>query len=237
MRVLVTRPREDAAPLAAALAAEGHETLIQPLLRIEPADPPPALDFAGVQALLFTSANGVRALAALTDRRDLPVFAVGDASAEEARRAGFAAVESAAGDVEDLARLVSLRLRPADGVLFHGAGASLAGDLKGALAAAGFALRRVVLYKAVAAGGFAPEVREALAAGRLDAVLLFSPRSAETFVTLTAAQGLADALGACSAVCLSAAVAERVGGLPWRRVAVARRPDRNSLLACLKSLP
>ncbi len=237
MRVLVTRPREDAAPLATALAAEGHETLIQPLLRIEPADPPPALDFAGVQALLFTSANGVRALAALTGRRDLPVFAVGDASAEEAHRAGFAAVESAAGDVEDLARLVTARLRPADGVLFHGAGASLAGDLKGALEAAGFTLHRVVLYKAVAAGDFAPEVREALAAGRLDAVLLFSPRSAETFVTLVTGLGLAAALETCSAVCLSAAVAERVGALPWRRVAVARRPDRPSLVACLKSLP
>jgi uroporphyrinogen-III synthase len=125
MRVLVTRPEADAAALVAALEARGHEALAQPLLTIEPAVPEPPLDLAGVQALLFTSANGVRAFADVSQERGLPVFAVGDASAEAARAARFAKVESASGDVEDLARLVKDRLDPGAGPLLHGAGGSL----------------------------------------------------------------------------------------------------------------
>jgi uroporphyrinogen-III synthase len=63
----------------------------------------PVIALAGVHALAFTSANAVRAFAGLEARRDLPVFAVGGATAEAARAAGFGAVEDAAGDVQALA--------------------------------------------------------------------------------------------------------------------------------------
>ena len=74
MRVLVTRPEEDAAALVAALKARGHEALVEPMLTVAPAPGvTPPLDLDGVQALLFTSANGARAFARLSERRDLPV--------------------------------------------------------------------------------------------------------------------------------------------------------------------
>jgi len=88
MRVLITRPREDAAPLAARLAAKGIDSLIEPLLLIHLLPGAP-LDLAGLQGLLVTSANGVRAFAARQPDRDIPVYAVGDASA---RAAGVAVV-------------------------------------------------------------------------------------------------------------------------------------------------
>ncbi|MGH6929838.1 MAG: uroporphyrinogen-III synthase, partial [Dongiaceae bacterium] len=117
LHALVTRPEEDAAPLAAALAERGIEVTVEPLLTIRPvADAP--IDLQGAQALLFTSANGARSFAALAATRDLsgwrelPVFAVGDASAAAARDAGFSRVESAGGDVAALARLVIDRLDP-----------------------------------------------------------------------------------------------------------------------------
>src|SRR5258708_37900290 len=90
----------------------------------------------GVQALLFTSANGARAGAAATARRDIPVFAVGDATAATARKLGFAEVASAGGAVDDLAALVEGRLDPAHGTLLHAAGSALAGDLGTRLARA-----------------------------------------------------------------------------------------------------
>ena len=101
------------------------------------------IDLCGIQALLFTSANGVRAFcSALSDKRPadllLPVFAVGDASARTAAECGFSRIESADGDVTDLTDLVTARLDPAAGGLFHAAGSKVAGDLKGGLEAAGF---------------------------------------------------------------------------------------------------
>ena len=233
MRVLVTRPEVDAEPLVTELAARGHEALLQPLLAIAPVVPAPALDLGGVQALLFTSANGLRAFAGLSEERGLPAFAVGDATAEAAQAAGFDDVESAAGDVEDLVHLIAERLDPAAGPLFHGAGARLAGDLKDALEGAGFSLRRAVLYKAKPAKALSDEVRDALAAGRIAAALFFSPRTAETFVRLIEQHGLVAACGACRAVCLSQAVAAKLERLPWAAITVAARPDRQALLEAL----
>src|SRR5882757_8597644 len=93
-RALVTRPRAEAAALAEALAARGIEAIVEPLLDIHYRDEP-APDLAGVQAVLCTSANGVRALARLSRGRKVPIFAVGEATAARAREEGFARVESA----------------------------------------------------------------------------------------------------------------------------------------------
>ncbi len=79
MQALITRPIEDAGPLAAALAARGVTPVSEPLLAIRPR-PAAAVALAGVQAVLFTSANGVRTFGRMAARRDLAVLAVGDAA-------------------------------------------------------------------------------------------------------------------------------------------------------------
>ena len=179
MRILITRPIEDAKPLADALEERGIAVLIEPLLEIRRLDDA-AIDLDGVQALLFTSANGVRAFAHASPRRDLKAFTVGDGSAEAARQAGFAEVESAKGDVEALAALVVDRLKAEDGVLFHAAGTVTAGDLKARLEGLGYRVRRAQLYEAKIATALSAETRANLNLGGIDAVLLFSPRTAAT---------------------------------------------------------
>src|SRR5438067_8827911 len=136
-RALVTRPRAEAVALAEALDRRGIEAIVEPLLDILYRDEP-APDLAGVQAVLCTSANGVRALARLSGERGVALFAVGEASAARARAEGFLRVESAGGNVDDLARLVRQRLRPEGGRLLHVAGSDVAGDLAGTLRAVGF---------------------------------------------------------------------------------------------------
>jgi uroporphyrinogen-III synthase len=229
MRVWITRPAEDAAGLAEALRAQGIEVVIEPLLRIVFIDGPP-LDPAGAQALLATSANGVRAFARRAERRDVPVLAVGDASAKAAREEGFANVESASGDVVALAELVRRRLDPKDGPLLHIAGTDLAGDLAGALRKAGFEYRREVLYAARAA----QELSEALVAdirgGALDAVLVFSPRTAKILVGLMRAADLAAASPRLICFCLSQAVAAAVSPLRWRDVVIASQPTQAAMI-------
>jgi uroporphyrinogen-III synthase len=233
MRVMITRAEADARPLAAALRARGIDSISEPLLDIRMLDGP-APDLDGVQALLVTSANGVRAFAGRSAARTVKVYAVGDASARAAREMGFADVESADGDVDDLARLVAARADGAAGGDFlHVAGTKVAGDLAGLLKAAGLGYRRLVLYEARTAEGFSPEGREALASGAVDGVLFFSPRTAATFVALAGAAGLTGACARLVAYCLSAAVAERISGLHWADVVVAERPEQDSLLAAI----
>ena len=240
MDVLVTRPREDAEPLAGELAARGYRVWLAPMLSVavesaavESAARP---DLSGVQALLFTSANGARAFAALSPRRDVPVLAVGEATATAARDAGFTAVESAGGDAGALATLVQARLTPGAGRLYHAAGSATAGDLRARLENAGFAVRREILYHAHPAERLPPEVQQALARRQLGAALFFSPRTADTFVTLTVEGGLGDACRSLRAVCLSNAVAERVSRLAWHEVRVAATPTRADLVRALDAL-
>jgi uroporphyrinogen-III synthase len=229
MRILITRPIEDAKPLADALNERGVEVLIEPLLEIRHLDDA-EIDLDGVQALLFTSANGVRAFAALSPRRDLKAFTVGDGSADAARHAGFPNVESAKGDTEALAALVVDRLKAEDGILFHAAGTVTAGDLKARLEGLGYHVRRAQLYEARIATALSPETRANLTLGGIDAVLLFSPRTAGTFAELWRQAG-APSLARIQAICLSAAVAREIGALGWAAVEIADRPDLPSMLA------
>lgn len=231
LRVLLTRPHADSEAFATLLHAHGHEAVIAPLLTIHPIeDAQASLDLAGVQAILFTSANGVRAFAAATPRRDLRVLTVGPGSAAAARAAGFGAVESADGDVHDLAGLARARLRPADGALLQAAGTVTAGDLAGDLTTAGFDVRRVRLYDAHTAERIPDTLRAALLSGSLDAAAFFSPRTGATFVKLVREARVQRACARLTAVCLSDAVAARVRGIQWADVRVAVRPDAESLL-------
>jgi len=234
MRVLITRPEEDAAPLASALGAHGIETISAPLMEIVYSDGPP-LDLTGVQALLATSANGVRAFTRRSSCRDVSVFAVGDATAWAAAEAGFATIESAAGDVAALADLVHRRVDPKDGALLHVAGTAVAGDLGGRLGAVGFDVRRAVLYEVRTAARLPETIRAALETRAVDGVALYSPRTAKTFVRLVSDAGLAGQCGSLTAFCLSDAVAEAIGGLVWRRVAVAGRPDQAAMIALISN--
>lgn len=230
LRALITRPRDDAAALADALRTRGIEPVIEPMLIIEPIDGT-APDLDGVQAVLFTSANGVRAFAAASPELDLPAYAVGEASARAATEAGFARVASAGGDAAALADLAVHALDPAAGALLHASGADTAGNLQGTLEAAGFTVRRAVLYRAAAATALTPETAALLRDGGIALALFFSPRTAETFVMLAGKAGVTDACGRISAVCLSQAVAARLASVRWRDVEIAATPDTPALLA------
>jgi uroporphyrinogen-III synthase len=89
MRVIVTRPRAQAEPLAAALRACGFEPLIYPLIDTEPIDDGP-IDLHGYDWVIVTSANGASELARRR-RGQLPrVAAVGEATAVALAAEGIA---------------------------------------------------------------------------------------------------------------------------------------------------
>jgi uroporphyrinogen-III synthase len=232
MRVLVTRPAEDAMETAALLRERGHEPVIAPLLGVHYHDGPP-LDLDGVQALLATSANGVRALARRTARRDLAVFAVGSQTSEAARAAGFTDVRNADGNSENLANAVRGWAASDGGALLHAAGAEAEGRLADILTAAGYSVRTAVLYDVPAVATLPESARAALADCTLDAVLLLSARSAQVFTACVAQADLATACRRVTAVCISEAAAKPLAGLAFKDIRIAARPNQSSLLDCL----
>ena len=183
MRLLLTRPQMDSEKLARELAEFGISSIIEPLLNIMVQAGPP-LNTKGVAALAFTSANGVHAFVERSSRRDLPVYAVGDATARAARAAAFKDVQSAMGDVDDLAQLLTQAVSPGAGAILHPAASQVAGDLAGLLVDAGFAYRREVIYKSEKVSVLSPETRAAIVRGEIDGVVLMSPRTSKIFKEL-----------------------------------------------------
>jgi uroporphyrinogen-III synthase len=178
-RIWITRAQPGADATAERVRALGHEAVVAPLLIVR-ALPDVQIDLSGVAALAFTSANGVRAFADISAERSLRVFAVGAATAQAARSAGFKLVLSADGDVEALAEGIGQRRGELRGVVLNPSAAEPAGDLVGALDRQGVAARRVVLYETV------PLTPDEAAAQLVacDAVLLHSPRAAQVLAAL-----------------------------------------------------
>ena len=225
----MTRPEEDAGGMTRALEDRGFRVFPEPLIRIcFPDGSPPTLD--GVQALLFTSANGVRAFERRSGRRDLPVYAVGDATADQARAIGFKHVDSAGGDVRALAELVRSKVTPATGTLLHVAGSLVAGDLAGNLSEVGYTVERAVLYESERAETFSTRTLELLDNGEIWGVLLFSPRTANVFVKLIRTANRNKVVHSLTALCLSGAVAEAAAVLDWKHLLTSSRPDMETLL-------
>lgn len=235
MRLLVTRPQADGEPLAALLRAQGHSVLLAPLLKVEfTTDEAASLDDAA--ALIFTSANGVRAFAAASIRRDLACYAVGDRTATTLAEAGFSNVTSAAGDVDSLAKLILADRQPSAGRLLHIAGSDVAGDLAGVLGEAGYQVDRTVLYRTVTQE-LDIASRNALRNRTLDGILLFSPRTAHAFADQVRDASLAGALNGITAWCLSAAVGHALGDLPFKRIAFPETPIQDALLTLIEARP
>ena len=235
MRVLITRPEREATALAQALTDRGHSPVIAPLFRLQVLHPPAdfVASLADCQAVLITSANGARALAAASEQRSKPIFAVGDTTAATAEGLGFGTVTSASGDATALSDLVRQRLDPANGPLLHVSGA----DVVGELTPEGFETRRFVLYEAREADALPDSARAALEARALDVATFFSPRASDVFVRLVAQAKLVDGCRGVTAVAISPAAAEPLAGLPFARTVAAERPTRQAVLDEIDRLP
>lgn len=234
MRILVTRPEPDAQAQAETLAARGHEAVLAPLLIVETI-PRATLGLDGAQAVIVTSRNTLRALAGHAEREQafrLPLFAVGEASALKAMKVGFADVTAGTNNAQGLVALIVSALDPKAGPLVHLSGETLAFDLKSALEAQGFEVRRKILYRAVPARELPPAALAALREQRLDAVIFMSPRTARTFADLLDKHGAVTQGKRLVCYCLSQAVADDLAPLRFT-VRVAESPREEDVLALL----
>ncbi len=229
MNILLTRPRAQAEALATILAADGWTPVIHPMLDFAPtgADAAPG----DARALVFTSANGVRA--AGTRGFDGPVYAVGAATARAARMAGFADVVEADGDGAALARL--MLVRGETGPVLHLRGRHAAGGLAAGLAEGSVALREAVVYEMRAAKRLEAPVAAMLRAGEIAAAPFYSERTARIFARLLDDDARAG-LAATIALAISAEAARPLSRLGFARIDVAETPSGAAMLSAMRKL-
>lgn len=229
-RVWVTRTAPGCERTAEAVRLAGFEPVVSPLLETNPAFAPadlaPVLE--GVTALAFTSVNGL-VFADLIPRRDWPVFAVGDRTAEAARTRGYVDVRSAGGDARDLAALIrrdwpALPDKVRSGRLLVPTATRPAADLSVLLDGL-VPVRAVAVYETLESPAPLPH--------DVDVILIHSPRAAETLARRLAPGQASGRL----LIALSEACAAPLRPLGFAEIRVASRPDEASLLQALGKPP
>lgn len=223
----ITRTEPDNARTAELLRAMGWGVLTVPVLRTCAVHPHWPAEMP--EALVFTSANGVRHHQPRPEFLDLPVFTVGDRTGQAALCVGYRDVRSADGDVHDLERLVCGAMQPKR-TIFHLSPRQPAGDLVGNLKRAGLRARTVVVYETRPVP--VAELIEALPSlENIGGILVHSPRAG------LSVRGVFDGLPVCftgTIYCISCAAAGPFAGLRDARVAVADRPNEDAILQLIQ---
>lgn len=210
-RLFVLRPEPGASATLAQAKSFGLDAVSVPLFRVEPVawEPP---EVAGFDGLLLTSANAVvhggDGLAAL---RGLPAYAVGKATAEAARQAGFDIAGTGDGGVDRLLGSIEPGLK-----LLH-----LAGEDRRRAEPGSQRITAVTVYRAVALDP--PDGLDAISG---QAAALHSPRAGERLAELVANEAKASVRLACISDAAAAAA-----GDGWEAKATAAMPSDEALLA------
>ena len=206
-RLLVLRPEPGASATVDRARAAGLDATSVPLFEIEPVewDAPEAGSFDG---LLLTSANAIRVGGErLKELRGLKTYAVGAATAEEAREAGFDIAATGDSGVDRLLGSIDSSLK-----LLHLCGADRRKPLE-----ARQKITPVAVYRA------APIQSPDLSDVSGSVVLIHSPRAGRRFAEL-----VSDRSSIAIAAISPAAAAVGDG---WKSVDVAHQPSDEALLA------
>ena len=217
-RVWITRTQPQADATATRLRAMGLESVVAPVLVSRPVAEVD-IDLSGIEALAFTSAAAVRAFADRSPERTLPVFAVGAATAETARGAGFGSILTGGGDVHALAATIA---EAGPGPVLNPTAREPAADLAALLAARGISATSIAVYETVPT--------EAATPTDIDAIMVHSPRAARIVAGLISP----ERAPALSAFAISEAAAATLRTLAFANIATAPFPDEASLLRLLQ---
>lgn len=120
-----------------------------------------------------------------------------------------------------------------DATLCYIAGADLSRDLAAELGQLGFTVITHTAYRMIPVETLSGDVIEAVRAGRVEAVLHFSRRSARAFVAATRAGGIEVSALALPQYCISDAVGMILRDAGATQVTVARAPNEEALLDVL----
>jgi uroporphyrinogen-III synthase len=212
-RVLVLRPQPGAGATARQARQCGLDAVAIPLFEIEPVPwQPPEPN--GFDVLLLTSANAVRfGGEQLQQLRDLKVYAVGEATAEAAREAGFDVAASGDSGIDQLLGSIDADLK-----LLH-----LCGKDRRVPQGARQPITSVIVYRSKAIDQ--PDLRHLADA----VVLIHSPRAGRRFAELVSDRQAIT----IAAISRDAALAAGDG---WKAVQVAGKPTDDALLALAASL-
>ena len=233
MKVLLTRTNLDSKHLAKKLNDFGVTSVISPVIKIVsiPVEVPNKSDF---QSVIITSKNTLETVKKLYFSQKVPIFCVGDITAQLFENSGFSNVKSASGTSEDLLELFVKSCNPEKGPVLYLAGQDTHGAIERDLKHYGFIIEKKIAYRAEAVSRLTQDAEQALRSGEITGIFIFSPRSAIILNELISTFKLHKAIKKTTAFCLSDAVAKEASATAWSNILISERPTQESILELLR---
>lgn len=211
----------------------GFAPVVLPLTQIVPVPVATLPDTDLYDGLIVTSPNAVRhAPASILARfATKPVFAVGDATGEEAGRAGCTDVRVAAGTASDLAKLIGRKVE-AGTRLLHLAAVQRTAGFVDALEEMRIRADIVEVYSADKISYATDFLSELFSQGPISAALVMSERAGKLLGSIAGGQ---EAFENTTYFVISQKVAKAVEPFGRGRIVVSKMPSEDGVLALLSS--
>ena len=218
--LLLTRPQKDAQAFAQEVLSHqpAAQILISPVLTITPIGTLP--DLSAYAAVVFTSRHAVACFVHAPIPKKMTCFAVGEATAEAAKKLGFSVINSARA-AQDLILLV--QKTGAAGPLIHPHGQHARGQIATTLTKKGIPCAECVIYDQIETP-LSIQARALLTQPQALLVPVFSPRSARLL------QRYGPLPNGSEIIAISQTVAACFSTQPHIKTTVAYHPNRGAML-------
>lgn len=237
--IICLRPQPDCDADVTALKAMGIDAVSLPMLTIRYVD---GLNqqlcrsdlFQAYQGIVITSKQASRYLCAeaeaLTELARLPIWCIGEGSADSLHQHGYQLAYIGKDGARDLVDAVSQRASASDGPLLWLSGRDIHTDICACLTDQGFVVQRLIMYQAEAAHPSGDKVHDRLVSGEPVAAAVFSARTLTSFDSWLSDQLPLIDKQKITILAASPALAAQARNAGFA-VRQAARPDRPALLA------
>lgn len=239
-QVIITRPSPGNEEIAKAIALRGWTPISAPLLNISFAPlhrlslgEKVKISSASYQGVIVASRQAVIGLCGLYPnalRSSVLIVAVGDQTAEDAKKAGFGHVKSAQGTATELVDLCRNILHPHQGevLLASAEGAGL--KIVDGLHKAGFKVFHLTLYTSQPVSVLPTSLKQAFRGEKTYAIMFFSALTATAFIKHLPPSLMGEQIPFITALAISKNVQKVLGEYPWKSIEIAARPTAHAMI-------
>ena len=229
MHILLTRPLEDCSEMIVKFQSLDHKVSHLPLINVEKVyhDEINFADFGGV---IFTSSNAVKNLNVKNLNKKLICFCVGSTTEKKARSLGFQNTIAAEGNVSNLKELILQNYELKETPLLYVSGEIISADLDQQLLKEGYAVKRIINYKANHNEKFNENFIKELKVNIPDIVYVYSQNSASSFLNFIKIYQTENIWMNTNLMCIGEKTSSILNEIKWKKIFLFNPGEEEFLL-------
>ena len=232
MKILLNRPIFDSINLKQILEKKDHDVIVLPITKIIPIK----VDIKfllNISIYIFTSRNAIRSIDDTIFNKDLPVYVVGEGTAEEAKLKNFKKIIIGKGNVFSLCEKIRNDLNPNLENILYLSGKKISFDLLNYLKKYDYNVHRQICYETEELDILSENSKKIFVNKEIDAIAFYSKNTAKVFNKLIINSQISDKFHDIKAFCLSKDIASELDHFNRLNVFVSEKPNQQSFISLL----